>query len=175
MQNAELTIPPSLCDTSLCTRESIKKERGEDLGRYCKMVREFISGPTEENGHNYGRWYLLPEETKRILKWLCDECEVFERAADSYAMENISLKRECEQNKKGHSIYIDFATSPMGTGTEMLKRYKVKVGKKGDGEKEYLLKINLALRDENKMLREQIRRLQQHNMYLYDTYAKGSW
>lgn len=69
------------------------------MGRLSKIVRENISGPTKENGMNYGRWYLMDRDIKCVLSKLCDECDTCEKAADGFGMENVGLRKQLEVQK----------------------------------------------------------------------------
>lgn len=64
------------------------------------MMREKISGPTEENSFHYGDWYLLQNDQKFIIRKICDNCDMFEDAADKFGKENFKLKKELAIYKK---------------------------------------------------------------------------
>ena len=83
------------------------------MGRFSKIVRENISGPTKENGMNYGRWYLMDRDIKYVLSKLCDECDTYEKAADSFNIELMGL-RERMGFFEGEKIRIVFAARGSG-------------------------------------------------------------
>lgn len=83
------------------------------MGRFSKIVRENISGPTKENGMNYGRWYLMDRDIKYVLSKLCDECDTFEEAADRFYIENTEL-RERMRVFDGEKVKVVFAARGSG-------------------------------------------------------------
>lgn len=83
------------------------------MGRFSKIVRENISGPTKENGMNYGRWYLMDRDIKYVLSKLCDECDTYEKAADSFNIELMGL-RERMGFFEGEKMRIVFTARGLG-------------------------------------------------------------
>lgn len=102
------------------------------MGRFSKIVRENISGPTKENGMNYGRWYLMDRDIKYVLSKLCDECDTYEKAADGFGMENIGLRKQLElqttENKRLERVLnTDFSFVQLRTGKGKLANQIVRI------------------------------------------------
>lgn len=58
-----------------------------------EQIRKYIECPQFGDNH-YGKWGALRYDQRLLIKKLCDQCDVYEDAADKFAKENEKLKRE---------------------------------------------------------------------------------
>ena len=56
-----------------------------------EQIRKYIECPQFGNNH-YGKWGALPYDQRLLIKKLCDQCDIYEDAADKFAKENELLK-----------------------------------------------------------------------------------
>lgn len=62
--------------------------------RLAEQIKEYVKCP-QTGSHHYGRWGLALNSADRMLvDRLCDQCMIFEDAADKFHKENIDLKEE---------------------------------------------------------------------------------
>ena len=137
------------------------------MSRLSFMIKDFISGPTIENGFNYGMWYLLPRDTKILIRKLCEESEMFEKAADSFARENIELKKEIEELKDKNRMTL-FPSTPrrrkeleINNVVEELKNsHAIRIERRGYGVEIFLGAKYKAIEEENERLKLKVKELE---------------
>ena len=69
------------------------------MSEISSRVREFVNDDTVSD--HYGVWGFLRADIRRIIRKLCDTCDMFEKTADGFYIENERLKEEIERLKGG--------------------------------------------------------------------------
>ena len=57
------------------------------MSRISKQIRACVDDPESTGRLYYGEWGSLRPDQRRLIRKLCDECDAFERAADSFYAE----------------------------------------------------------------------------------------
>ena len=79
------------------------------MSRLSKQIREFVKCPQFDGGYEYGDWGILRLDQRQKIKYLCEEIDMFENAADKFGKENMFLKQQLsEKDKEIKSLKTQF-------------------------------------------------------------------
>ena len=68
-----------------------------------EQIREYIKCPQFGDKH-YGIWGLLSYRQRFLIKKLCEQCDIYEDAADKFVKENIKFKQQLAEKEKENRI-----------------------------------------------------------------------
>lgn len=54
------------------------------MSRISDQIREYVND--KDVSEHYGKWGIMRRDQRLLIRKLCDTCDMFERAADKYAM-----------------------------------------------------------------------------------------
>jgi hypothetical protein len=69
------------------------------MSEISSKVREYVNDCSVSD--HYGKWGILRREQRKIIRKLCDTCDMFEKSADKLYIENKRLKEEIKRLKGG--------------------------------------------------------------------------
>ena len=69
------------------------------MSEISSKVREFVNDYSVSD--HYGVWGILRADQRKIIRKLCDTCDMFEKTADKLYIKNKKLKEKIERLKGG--------------------------------------------------------------------------